>query len=386
MKRLCLIAYGILALSGISPGMAYASQSPLPHRYMAGGTASSSAAIQELAPVQVYAAPQLTIEPPRLLPDLNSPELGMGGGKSLSERFAEALTSDLSYMKEVRQLPAESSAASTWGARHRKPLVLSSLNSNAGWSLGSDSWRLRRSDGLDLTLGSAPSRAPEWGNSARLGGIALSRSLSGGAVAENEWQYSVALGALDYSTVQGTGGELVFGPTASDSVIRYGASPQLTLESQVQVASDLLMTGVGGEYSLNEWGAWTAGVARATRSLHEGWRYRVGYEVSLMDTLQLSWVNEQRSGGFSDLTRYQDFAADAGRRRNLWAATLPLGRWGDLRSSYEEISADTGAVKQYFGLTQQFWYSPNLRVALKADREFVSGDYGIAVRFSVPID
>src|SRR5690606_40369335 len=64
------------------------------------------------------------------------------------------------------------------------------------------------------------------------------------------------------------------------------------------------------------WGAWRVGVAKATRDLHEGWRYRVGYDVSLIEDIKLSWLTEQRSGGFSDLSNYNVFAADSGQTRS----------------------------------------------------------------------
>ncbi len=379
MQGLSLFIYLLSGLLGLGAGAAQA-QPRAANGLMVQAGSASSAAMQKLAPVQVYATPLVSVQAPIPLPDTNQFQDG-DPGQSLSERFADSLASELSYARDVA--PGMSNPVAE--RSKQPPVVLSSLDSTVGWSFGAENWRLRRSDGLNVALGSAPSKAPEWGNSTRLGGISLSRSLSEGGAAESEWQYSVALGALDYSPGKGTSGGLVFGPTASDSLVRYGVTSDLTLESQMQLASDLTMVGVGGEYSLKQWGAWSAGVAKASHQMAEGWRYRVGYDVSLFDTLKLSWVNEQRSGGFTDLSNYRNFSADTGRHRNLWAATVPMGRWGDLRGSYEEVGAQTGMLKQSFGLTQQFWYSPNLRIALKADHELVSGDYGVALRFSLPI-
>lgn len=376
IKGLSLWVFVLSGLSGLAPGVARAQR----HAVMAQFDSGTSSALQKLAPVQVYAAPQVSVKAPTPLPDIDLFQ-GRDPGKSLSERFADSLALDLSFVRDAVQPAAKPAVPRS----SLKPVVFSSLSSNVGWSRGAENWRLRRSDGLDVALGSAASKAPDWGNSARLGGVSLSRSLSDSQASEGEWQYSVALGALDYSPGQGVSGGLVYGPTASDSLVRYGVTSDLTLESQVQVAPDLTMVGVGGEYSLKQWGAWSAGVAKASHQMSDGWRYRVGYDVNLFDTVELSWVNEQRSGGFTDLTRYQNFSVDAGRRRNLWAATLPMGRWGDLRGSYEEVGGQMGLLKQSFGLTQQFWYSPNLRVAIKADRELISGDYGVALRLSIPM-
>lgn len=382
MKRFYLIGFASLVMLGVCADIIQAQEFPVQDNRMAQASSMKSPTLRDLSPVQLYEVPEISVEPPVPLPDPDALSLILNAdnGKSLSARFSDEMIADLSYIRAPGSTLEPGSLS-----KRKKALVFSSLRSNEGWTLGTENWRFNRTDGLDLTLGSAPSKAPEWGNSARLGGIALSQSLSDGAVPEDEWQYSVILGALDYSPGPGTEGGLVFGPTASDTVVRYGLSRQLTIESQLQVAPDMLMTGVGGKYTTREWGAWSAGVANASQNMNRGWRYRVGYEVGLLDMMKLSWANEQRSGGYSDLTRYQDFSVDTGSRRNLWAATVPMGRWGDLKGSYEEVSADTGKVKQYFGLTQQFWYSPNLRIALKADREAVSGAYGVGVRFSIPI-
>src|SRR3546814_12522871 len=71
--------------------------------------------------------------------------------------------------------------------------------------------------------------------------------------------------------------------------------------------------------------------------------------------------------------------------RQRWTATVPTGRWGDVSGVYENEYSSTGNTRRSFGVSQQFWYSPNLRIGLKAERELVSGDYDIGLRFSVPI-
>lgn len=194
------------------------------------------------------------------------------------------------------------------------------------------------------------------------------------------------VGALTDTSSQAADTALQYGAAAGNTMIRYGLSPQLKLDSQMEWAPGMLTAGLGGEYDTQGLGAWTAGVAKASHELNEGWRYRVGYQTRVLDDLRLSWVNEQRSGGFSDLTRYQDFMVDAGMSRNQWAATLDMGRWGDLVGRYEVIRAAAGPVAQRYGLAQQFWYSPKLRIAFQADRDAVSGEYGVALRFSVPIN
>src|SRR5690606_12245944 len=101
--------------------------------------------------------------------------------------------------------------------------------------------------------------------------------------------------------------------------------------------------------------------------------------------VELSWMGEQRTEGFFDLTNYADFSSAEFQRSSRWQAVVPLGNRGDLVGSYEQVRSASGPLKQQFGFTQQFWYSPNLRVSLNADHDRVSGDYAVGIQFSVPI-
>lgn len=263
--------------------------------------------------------------------------------------------------------------------------VLTSIPDGNRWTRGVDHWRIARDDDTDLILGNSEPTVSSWGGSVRMSGIALTHALTAGRALEDQWQYGVRVGALNYSSAPGQEGGLDYGPGATDVLLRYGVDPDLTLESQLQWAPDMVTMGLGGQYSAGLLGAWRMQVARATHDLYQGWRYRLGYDVTALDGIQFSWLNESRSGGFSDLQRYAGFALDSGRRSNLWKATVPLGRWGKISGSYEEIRAASQPLKQHIGIAQQFWYSPNLRVSLRAQREQLSGDYGLRVQLSMPI-
>lgn len=349
--------------------------------------------LRDLAPVQLFAAPQVEVGPPRSLPDNSQ------SGAQLDDEyvFTDAAESipDISYSFSWSRADSMAwrsgglsrSSPGLWGTPgwRREPLLAApSLAAPAGqsWTLGTQNWRYAGDDGLDVTLGSDEAMVPAWGSSARLGGINVSQSsLVGAGDAENNWQYSLSVGALDYSS--GDSGDLNLGPTAGNSVLRYGVSPSFTLESQMQVAPDLMNTGLGGQYK-TDWGIWSAGLARANRGMYNGWRYQAAYELDVLEDLQLSWLNERRGAGYADLSRY---TADpsVGSVRHKWMATVPLGRWGDVSGVYENEASSLGDTRRSFGLTQQFWYSPNLRIGLQAGREITSGDYDIGIRFSVPI-
>jgi outer membrane usher protein FimD/PapC len=218
-----------------------------------------------------------------------------------------------------------------------------------------------------------------------MGGISVSQTSSANSNDAQAWRYTMSVGALDYSASQAQG-DLEYGPTAGNTVLSYQLDPQLTLESQLEMAPELLTTGIGGQYKTKDWGAWSAGVARASYGLREGWRYQTAYTVDVMDDLKLSWVNESRSAGFADLSRYQDASAAAAGVTQRLTATVPMGRWGDLAGTYENSRSSVGDTQHNFGVTQQFWYSPNLRIGLQAQRELMTGDYDVGIRFSVPIN
>ena len=86
-----------------------------------------------------------------------------------------------------------------------------------------------------------------------------------------------------------------------------------------------------------------------------------------------------------DLGRYRSGQVASSGVRRKWTATVPMGRWGDISGSYENEYSATGAARRSFALGQQFRYSPNLDIGLTAQRELISGDYDIGIRFSVPI-
>src|SRR3546814_17231607 len=74
--------------------------------------------------------------------------------------------------------------------------------------------------------------------------------------------------------------------------------------------------GLGGRYSMSDWGSWVLGVSRAQQSLGNGWRYQLGYQVDVSTDVQLSWVNEQRGDGYSDLSGYGGVPAAGSSVRN----------------------------------------------------------------------
>lgn len=347
--------------------------------------------LRDLAPTQVFAAPQIQVAPPQPLPDI--------GTASVDDDDEYVFTDDADSIPDISYSfswsPNDSAAWRDRGLSRSSPGLWGALDTvrvrqfapppaAAGmpWTLGSSNWSYAGDDGLDVALGGNDIATPAWGNTARLGGISISQSsLVNAEDEQRNWQYALAIGVLDFSS--GTVGDLDLGPTAANSVLRYGVSPSLVLESQLQMAPDLMSTGLGGQYQ-TDWGKWSAGLARANAGAYQGWRYQAAYELDVFEDLQLSWLGERRDPGYADLSRYTADSSVGGVRQQ-WKATVPLGRWGDLSGKFENEQTSLGESRSRFGFTQQFWYSPNLRVGLAAQRELDSGDYDIGIRFSVPI-
>lgn len=252
-----------------------------------------------------------------------------------------------------------------------------------GWALGASNWQNRLDDNTELRLGSSEIAVPEWNESVRLGGVSLSQSFLAASDDVSEWNYSLAFGAVDQSSSGSS--DLVFGPTAGSLAVGYDYNPRLSMETHTEVAADLVMSGVSGQYDLGDFGRWRSGIARSTNSAHQGWRYRAMADFDLAQDMSLAWMGERYTDGFMDIRRYAAGSASAAGARQRWSASWDVGRWGEWSGSFESVHNAQGTQQRRFGLSQQFWYSPNLRVGVHAEREVVGGDYDIGLRFTFPL-
>jgi len=252
------------------------------------------------------------------------------------------------------------------------------------WSFGSRNWQTRLDEGPRVSLGSSEIAVPDWNESVRLGGISLNQSFLAGSDDVARWNYSLAFGAVDQSAA-GTAGDLVFGPTAGSLGLSYDYSPGLSMSSRTEVAGDLVMSDLVGQYDLGGLGRWRSGVARSTQGLHQGWRYRAMADFDLARDVRLAWMGERHTAGFMDIRRYADRAVPAAGARQRWSASWDVGRWGEWSGSLESVHGEQGVQQRRFGVSQQFWYSPNLRIGIHAEREVIAGDYDIGLRFSFPL-
>ncbi len=254
--------------------------------------------------------------------------------------------------------------------------------SDQAWVFGERNWRYVGEQGLQLTLGNDTVMGADWAQPVALGGVNLSQDFHDGLT--GPWRYALAIGALD-ATGSRDNGDLVYGPTAGSLLLSTDVSQNASVDTQMETARDFAMTGLGATYRSPDWGVWQASVARASHSLGQGWRYQAAYGMDVLEDLHLEWSGERYQDQFVDLSRYQGMKTSMASSRQVLGATVPLRRWGEFKTQYEVQHPLAGGANRYVGVSQQFWYSPSLRVGLQARRHLESRQSNIAVRFSVPI-
>lgn len=263
----------------------------------------------------------------------------------------------------------------------------SSVGSQYGFAYRGGGWTYRDTVGPTVSLGNLTANAPLWGSTVPLGGLQFSSGwrtgsevLSPGAVA-----VSSSIGRLNYTDTSATAGAIDYGATAGSGSLRYGLTPTLTLESQIQTAPDMETRGVGTTYAAGELGTFRLGVTRSEFEQAHAWRYRLGYNVNLSESVSVAVTNEQIEAGFGDLSVYRDGVAASPIMRNTLAAGVPL-RGGTLTGTYTGTRESGIAVEQRFGLEHSRFVAPGVRLAVGADRDILTGDYEMRAGISMPVD
>ena len=254
--------------------------------------------------------------------------------------------------------------------------------SDRGWRAGAARWGAQLGDATELTLGSSEIAAPVWDESWRLSGVSLSQHFLVDSEDVSQWNYSLAFGAVDQSATDAT--DLNFGPTAGALSLNYDYNSRLSMATRTEVADKLMMSGIAGQYDLGGWGRWRSGVSRSQQGMHQGWRYRAAADFDLAEDVNLVWMGERYTDGFMDIHRYAGNNWAAGGRQR-WSASWDVGRWGKWSGSFESVQGRDGTEQRRFGLSQQFWYTPRLRIGIQAEREMIGDDYDIGLRFSFPL-
>ncbi len=295
---------------------------------------------------------------------------------SMDFSFADFSLSGSQTASLARSIQYSQQSSPIWSARW-----LSSAPDQV-WQFGERNWRYVNGEGLQLTLGNDTVTAPDWARPVELGGVNISQQFEQGPA--GPWRYALAIGALDMSGKQDNG-DLVYGSSASSLMVSTDLTSRTSLDTQMESARDFGLTGLGATYRSPDFGVWQASVAKASHSVGQGWRYQAAYGLDVLGDLQLQWQGERYQDNFLDLSRYQGMKVAAASSRQMLGLSVPLRGWGEVKTQYEVQQVVAGGENRYLGVTQQFWYSPHLRVGLQARRHLESRQSNIALRFSIPI-
>lgn len=264
----------------------------------------------------------------------------------------------------------------------------SSVSGQDGLRYGGDrNWVYRNTTGPSFSVGNINANAPTWGSSAPVGGLQISNLQSTTApLAEGSFGYSSSLGRLNRMDPTATSGAVDYGASVGNSTVRYGLTPVLTLEGQMQSAPALTTRGMGTTYSAGDYGTFQAGATQSSFDAASAWRYRFGYNVDVADAVNLGYTNEQIGAGFGDLSTYSGGVAAAPQTRNTLSAGVPISGWGTLSGTYSGLHEGSVLAEQRVGLSHSMFVAPKVKLAVGADRDIISGNYEWRANLSMPVD
>lgn len=251
------------------------------------------------------------------------------------------------------------------------------------WELGTNNWRYQDEEGFSLVLGGSTASSPSWARDVRLSGVSVAQEYN-----EQDnlpaWSYSVSVGAMTLNS-DIEQGDLLYGQTAASMTASVKPISSVSVDSLLESSTGLAVMGLGGRYQSDFWGDWQASVARSSHTYGQGWRYQAAYGIDVWDETRVRWNVEQYESRFADLSRYQSLASQRGGGRQTWELRTALPHLGQVGTDYEVARNEQGIKDRYVGLSQQFWYSPNLRVRLQARKHLDGEKSNVGLYFSLPI-
>ncbi|MGE8617063.1 MAG: fimbrial protein [Achromobacter spanius] len=296
-------------------------------------------------------------------------------------------TPDYSFALEDSDIPRVPVVVISGVSRPTRPWF-ASVSGQDGLRYGGDrNWVYRNTAGPSLTVGNINANAPVWGSSAPVGGVQISNwAGSAATVPEGSFGYSSSVGKLNRMDPTARSGAVDYGASVGSGSVRYGLTPALTVEGQMQSAPALTTRGMGTTYAAGEYGTFQAGATQSSFDASNAWRYRFGYNVDVADMVNLGYTNEQIGAGFSDLSTYSGGVASAPQTRNTLSAGVPITGWGTLSGTYSGLREGSTLAEQRVGLSHSMFVAPKVQLAVGADRDIVSGNYEWRANLSMPVD
>ncbi|CAB3821889.1 fimbrial protein [Achromobacter anxifer] len=299
----------------------------------------------------------------------------------------EEATPDYSFALEDGDLPRIPMVVISGVSRPTRPWFASASSQEGLRYAGDRNWVYRNTTGPSVSVGNINARAPAWGSSAPVGGLQISNWGGSGATApEGSFGYSSSLGRLNRMDPAASSGAVDYGDPVGSGAVRYGLTPALTVEGQVQSAPMLTTRGMGTTYAAGEYGTFKAGATQSSFDAASAWRYRFDYNVDVADSVNLGYSNEQIGAGYGDLSSYAGGGAATAQTRNTVSAGVPITGWGVLSGTYSGLREGSALAEQRVGLSHSMFVAPKVKLAVGADRDILSGNYEWRANLSMPVD
>lgn len=217
-----------------------------------------------------------------------------------------------------------------------------------------------------------------------LGGVSLADQVDVGHVYTGpiRWRYGASLGMVDKNTKLA---DLQYGTGAARAWVDVRLSARLSVDGLYQRALHYEQLGIGGRYDFDRLGVWAINLTQSQHQAQQGWRYQGRYEVGLSPTINVAVSAATFTGQFSNLLQAQNHSRTTAQSKHGMDVQWDAGRWGKFGANYASALPRLGQKEHEFGISQQFWYSPNLRIDIDAQRQTHSGDYNVGLRFSLPV-
>ncbi len=238
--------------------------------------------------------------------------------------------------------------------------------------------------GQTVAAGALDINAPMWGSGVQLGGLQISSWPTGADVVmpEGSFGFSSAIGGLASSNSTATRGS--YATSAGSGSLRYGLTPDLTVESQMQSATAMNLVGVGGMYSMGRWGTLSAGQAQSRYNVEQGHRVSLGYRYDAQD-FSLSLRNDYSSAGFTDLAAYHDGTTENQRLSNSLRADVPVSGWGVFSGTFVG-TRDGSSTTNRLGVLHQMSVARDISLGMGADRDIEDGSVSMHMNVSMPVE
>ena len=178
-------------------------------------------------------------------------------------------------------------------------------------------------------------------------------------------------------------GAVDYGASVGSGTVRYGLTPALTVEGQMQSAPTLTTRGMGTTYQAGDYGTIQAGATQAPSTRSTPGATASATTSTCPENLNLGYTSEQIGAGFGDLSNYggggghrADPQHAVRRRAHPWLGHAQRHLFRLARRHHAVIAARRPGAQHVRGADR----------AAGADRDILTGNYEWRANLSMPVD